>query len=266
MNVHARGVCSVALAVLASCDPVGRPRVPVEVAVQGGAPSELAAGGGTLHLERAELGLGALYLRAPKDLETVSALGRLRAFVIGTARAHGPGHAQTLREGQVLGELIAPQVLDALDPMPVALGEALVEDLPVERVSVTLEEARSDGALTRGAHARVAGFYERDGQRTPFDCTLIIAGDADDTPENLVERRRVDQIRLDAPRRPRAGASYVLGLAVERWLELVDWDEVLADDVRCAPGSPFMAAFYLGLRRPEAFSIRFVNGEDDDAT
>lgn len=204
------------------------------------------ADGWNVHLDQASVQLGSVYLRAPKRRPIAS---WWRALV-SQAHAHS-GHAQTLTEGQVIGEHLEPIEVDALSPALVKGGAFLSEDTQLDRLSVAL--GRGLGSDT--PIATVRGYAERERARVDFACALRIDQDPDESPENLEERRRVDQIRLASTPRVSEGAELRILVHSWRWLERVDFDALIGDEDPCSsPRSTFISQWYLGIRRPEAFS------------
>jgi hypothetical protein len=251
-----------ASALLVSCGggDSGPQLVEVELVVASSAPtggtlSEFQrADGWVMHLERATVQLGAVYLRAPKYHPPMAAWWRL---LVPMAHAH-TGHAQTLTEGQVIGEHLEPIEVDALAAAPVAAGLFASEAAELDRLSVVLGR----GLMSSAPVAHIKGYAEREGEHVDFDCSLHIAQDADDTPENIEERRRVDQIRLSDTPRVSAGAQLRIHLQLGRWLEWVDFDALVGSASVCsAPRSALSNQWYLGLRRPEAFAAELISKE-----
>lgn len=206
-----------------------------------------------LQLDEATLQLGSVYLRAPKR-RAVTAWWNP---ILSVAHAH-PGHAQTLTEGQVIGEHLVPILLDALSPAPVEVGTFLSEDTDVDRLSVVLGRSVASTAPV----ATLRGRAVRGGTRVDFSCALDIAQRPDEPLKNLEERRRVDQIYLMDTTRVTEGAKLRIQVHVWRWLEHVDFDAWIGRENPCAGlQSAFFGQWYLGIRRPEAFSAELDSRE-----
>lgn len=248
---------------LLSCaeDPSGKAPVPVTISVTAQADSRefVRDDGWQLHIDQARLLVGPLYLRAPKR-EAQSSLQRL---FFPKAWAHGT-HAQTLREGQVIGELLEQTAVDALNDSASVLDTILVEAERLDRLSVVLDEPRdpSQAKQTRGYHAWIEGSAKLGEKEVPFACGLTIAGDADERPENLEARRRVDQIGVQGAPQLNGPAKLTLAVDVRRWLEFVDFSSMEAQANPCEdPQSPMLSQWYLGIRRPEAFAATLEKGK-----
>lgn len=248
---------------LAGCGTLDTAGAPVSVDIQvatghddEGSPSEFVVDTGWhVHLEKAEVVLGPIYLRAPRQ----KPMSLWRAL-LPVAHAH-PDHAQTLTEGQVLGEFLQPKLFDALSRTPVVLGAVTMQAGRLDRLSVVLA-GPGKSAAAQGHTAYVRGWAEREGDRVEFDCGLRIEGDSDEAPENLEARRRVDQILIEHTPVVRDGDALVLEVHPHRWFERVDFAALVGRDDPCpTPQSEFGLQWYLGIRRPEAFGAKLVTRE-----
>jgi len=211
--------------------------------------------GWSVHLDEARVVLGPVYLRAPRR----TAMSFWRAL-LPRVHAHS-GHAQTLTEGQVLGEFLRPVAIDALSEEPIRLGSVAVEAGRLERLSVVLSPAGSRGDA-HGQTAFIRGWADRDAERVEFECGLAIEQDTDETPENLEARRRIDQITLHHAPQVREGDTLVLEIHPWRWLERVDFDALVGLNDPCPSAqSAFVLQWYLGIRRPEAFGATLISKE-----
>lgn len=193
------------------------------------------ADGWTVALDEAMVQLGPIYLRPPK-----------RTFAALTLpRAHA--HAPTLVDGEVMGESLTQRGFDVLgaESPPDLLAS---ESGTLDRISVAL-----DATDARGYQAFMRGVASRGEQRIAFSCGMRIEAMAQETPKNLEARRRVDNIAIRAELA--AGAHLRVLLHPERWFDFVSLPDFVGPENPCArDGSAFALQWYLGLRRPEAFS------------
>jgi hypothetical protein len=209
-------------------------------------------------LSAAKVVLGPLYVRAPRRAPR----SMLQRLLLPIAAAH-PGHAQTLTEGQVVGEFLEQVVVDALGQDTGAEVNVVAQLGRIERLSVVIDAPRNEQVRRQLGqnHAIVEGVASKGGAEIPFTCGLKIEGDADEAPENLEARRRVDQVMLGDVQTLRQDSRLALLVHVERWLELVDFDSFEPGVNPCGGDGRFEQQWYLGLRRPEAFSVELHGGE-----
>lgn len=250
--------CVLTLCVAAACGTESVPgrRVGVQLALQ---PAHDAAAtrdftgtdGWSVHLDEARVMLGPIYLRAPK---------RSVAWQWLLPRAHA--HAQTLQDTDVVGEYLGEVAYDALGG-PLMVGGFESADGLSDALSVVLAAPRTPDAQAqlRGSRAFVRGFATRGAQRIDFACGLRIDGAVAELPQNLEARRRVDRVPVEPAAKLDAGARLTLFVDVQRWLELVRFDDLTPGADACAsPSAPFLAQWYLGIRRPEAFRAEIAAG------
>jgi hypothetical protein len=199
-------------------------------------------------LEEAVVLLGPLYLRPPK---------RSNAVVIGSwlwPRAHA--HGLTLTDGEVVGEYLDQVVYDVLGAELVA-GPVASEAGPVDRVSLMIDSPRdpANAARTHGYNAYMRGRATRGSDQVAFACGLRIEATAQEMPKNLEARRRVDRIAVAASRPMDDGANLRVSIHPGRWFDFMTFEDFVGLDNACPEeGSAFALQWYLGMRRPEAFS------------
>jgi hypothetical protein len=201
--------------------------------------------GFTVELQEAVVLLGPLYLRPPK---------RSSAALSWLPKAHA--HAQTLADGEVMGEYLSQQPFDVLGPALYA-GALASEAGFLDRLSIVLDAPRGAESQARagGYHAFMRGVATRGTERITFACGLRIDASGRDTPTNLEARRRVDNVKVSAALPLDDGAHLRVLLHPERWFDFVSFEDFVGADNPCAEeGSAFALQWYLGLRRPEAFS------------
>jgi len=261
MRALATGAALLAFSSGCAEEASGLAQVPVSLAVQSheSASDFRREDGWMVHLDEARLLLGPIYLRAPKRTAT----SRVWRWLIPHALAHG-GHAQTLTEGQVIGEYLEQVAVDALRSKPTELTTIQSEAQHLDRLSIILDEPRDTQAakLTHGHHAWVVGRATNGTKVVDFACGLDIQGDLDEAPENLEARRRVDQILLPGNPALNGPADLTVTLEVERWFDLVDFEMMADGQNPCEQASSRMfGQLYLGLRRPEAFSAQLAREE-----
>ncbi len=248
--------CLLVCALSAACaeEASGLAPVPVSLAIR----SHENAGdfrrddGWMVHLDEARVLLGPIYLRAPKRNIT----SQVWQWLMPHALAHG-GHAQTLTEGQVIGEYLEQVAVDALHSKPTELGTIQTEAQRLDRLSIMLDEPRNTQAAkqTQGHHAWIVGRATNGTKMVEFSCGLDIKGDSDDAPENLEARRRIDQVLLPGQPALNGPAELTITLELERWFDLVDFETLVEGQNPCGQASSTMLGqWYLGVRRPEAFS------------
>jgi hypothetical protein len=204
------------------------------------------ANGWTLKLEEAVVLLGPLYLRPPKREQSA-----LRVL-LPRARAH----SQTFLDGDVMGEYLAQLPFDVLGP-ELPAGLLVSEAGPLDRLSVVLDAPQAPDAQARahGYHAYARGEATRGAERVSFACGMRIDAAAQDMPKNLEARRRVDNVKVASALPMDEGSHLRVWLHPERWFDFVHFDDFRGLDNPCAQeGSAFALQWYLGLRRPEAFS------------
>ncbi|MET0285474.1 MAG: hypothetical protein ABW352_13420 [Polyangiales bacterium] len=227
-------------------DTPGR-RVEASLHIAGAATrSWTLASGWTVTLDEALVLVGPLYLRPPKRT-TWS-----RLSLVPRAHAHG----QTLVDGEVMGEYLSQIPFDVLGP-ELSAGVLASEAGPVDRLSIMLDVPRGAEARARGQgyHAYMRGHATRGADRVPFACGMRIDASSQETPTNLEARRRIDNVSVESSFPVEDGAQLRLWVHPERWFDFVSFDDHRGLDNPCArDGSAFAQQWYLGLRRPEAFS------------
>jgi hypothetical protein len=215
--------------------------------VNDGARSWASASGWSVTLDEAVVLLGPVYLRPPKR-----EAGGLASLLV--SRAHA--HAQTLKDGDVMGEYLSQLAFDALGPEQV--GDALASEAgQVDRLSIVLDAPRGADSLARahGYHAYVRGSATRGSDRVEFACGLRIDAAAQEMPKNLEARRRIDNVKVTGSSEMDEGVHLRVHLHSDRWFDFVSFDDFVGPENPCAAeGSAFALQWYLGLRRPEAFS------------
>ena len=222
--------------------------------VQGEARTFSTPSGWRVELEEAVVLLGPLYLRPPQREGT-----SLRSLFLPGARAHGL-HAQTLADGEVVGEYLSQVAFDVLGA-ELQAGIIASEAGPIDRISLMLDGPRTaeNAARARGQQAFVRGRATRDGAQVAFACGLRIEAMAQEMPKNLEARRRVDRIAVGASRYMDEGANLRVSVHPERWFDFVSFEDLVGLDNACPDeGSSFALQWYLGLRRPEAFSAELL--------
>jgi hypothetical protein len=235
--------------------------VPVQVAVQSQAEPDRALGsfetrtGWEVTLDRAELALSAIYAFAPDQEPSVMA--QLSRAIVPVAHAHG-GH-DPLTGKRVRAELIEPLVIDMLDDRRRELAEVQAEAGSVEAVAVDI--AAPGSSVTdelEGDQAWVEGEAQRGELRVRF------AGGVQIPDEGLV--RRVEAKLERAGPGLDAGDILVLGLRARVWLDNAEFDRLEAadgDEPRTITAdSQVGRAWFVGVRSPEALSLRLVHEED----
>lgn len=207
------------------------------------------ANGWTVQLDEAVVLVGPLYLRPPK--RSLSALSVL-------PKAHA--HAQTLVDGEVMGEYLSQLPFDLFGPELFAEGLASEAGV-LDRLSIVLDAPRAPDAQARahGYHAFMRGVASRGADRVAFQCGMRIDAMAQEMPKNLEARRRIDNVDVNAALPMDDGAHLRVALHPERWFDFVGFQDFLGLDNPCAQeGSAFALQWYLGLRRPEAFSAELL--------
>jgi hypothetical protein len=233
--------------------------VAIDVAFEGVAEDGQALGvfdtktGWHVELSRATLVLGPVYAYSPATGSTTSPLAELVG--VGVAHAHG-GH-DPFNGRSVRAELLDPIALDVLAPDRSHVTEIDAEAGLVDAVTVVLDASDSTvTAAANGHQAWVEGVATKDGVTIPFFGGL-------DLPEDALIRR-VENVSISAELDQ--GGTLVMGARPAVWLSQAHFERLdteVEGRFEITPASQVRNAWYLDLRRADAYRARFVSQEGE---
>lgn len=232
-----RALVTLALFTL-SCDAAtGGREVRYDLAVtSAGVTTFRTALGWDVTLREACVSLGPIYVYAGAP----TARSTFYDWLVPSAHAH-PG-VDHFAGGEARGEWLSIAAVDALGTSPVPLGRLRGPAGPARTVSLFLTPPRSSTECLRGHQAYVAGVARRDGASIDFAGGLDI--------EDTGLRRRIQvpvEIEIDD------GIALSVVVDPRPWLDEVRFDEL---DGEITPDSQARAAWFLGVQRERAFTVR----------
>lgn len=197
-------------------------------------------------LEEAQLAVGALYMVAPTEGESLVAKVMAELFGVGTALAHT---GVAVDGALVLAEWSTPVVFDALASEPEVLGTVLAEAGEVATGALWLAPTSE----LNGGQAWVQGHATKDGVVVPFAGYLVLS---DEGTTQWVQG-------VDAAGYLDEGMRITLLTDPQKWLATAHFERLLANEpdgqgVYAIDGnSQVHSAWVLGLRSKYGYSVDF---------
>lgn len=209
--------------------------------------------GDRVRLERAVLGLGALYYGGAFEDELASRspgrLERLLGALVPSAHAH-PGHFST---GSVLGQWLGPRALDFSEaPLELPGGQGLMGSYSIGQVVYAPLEGNDPFAYTIPIASLDAVAVREDGE-VPFRVAATLEDVWPHAPEGTVHDCRFEAAEVSGD------GTVVVRVDPRVWLETAELAELGPSDDRLDLGSNTQVgrAFALGLAQSFAYTFFF---------